>query len=221
MHPSESRLYRSALRVVAAGYDALGARYLYWAAQIHGDPRLAWLDDLMGRLPPGARALELGCGAGIPCTQQLAAHFRVTGVDISQEQLRLARQFVPRGMFVRADMTGVAFRAGSFDAVTAFYSVIHVPRRRHAQLFEDIRRWLRPGGFLLASLTARNTPDLVEHGFVGVPMFFSGFDAIRNVKLLTEAGLKVIRDQVVTMQEPEGDSSFHWVLASAPGSRFT
>jgi SAM-dependent methyltransferase len=217
VNPSESPLDRSAPRDVAAGYDALGVAYLHWAAQIRGDPRFAWLDDLIGRLAPGARVLELGCGAGIPCTRRLVERFGVTGVDISREQLRLARQFVPRAMFVRADMTEVAFRATSFDAVTAVYSIIHVPRQRHGQLFDDIRRWLRPGGFLLASLTARDTPDLVEDRFVRVPMFFSGFDPDMNHSLLTEAGLTVIRDAVIMMQQPEGDTPFYWVLASAPG----
>lgn len=79
MHPSEFASYRSALRVVAASYDALGTRYLHWAAQIRGDPRLAWLDDLMSRVPARARVLELGCGAGLPSTQQLAEQFIVTG----------------------------------------------------------------------------------------------------------------------------------------------
>jgi cyclopropane fatty-acyl-phospholipid synthase-like methyltransferase len=216
MNPPESSFLRSAPRVVAAGYDALGTAYLEWADQIRGDPRLGWLDDLMDWLPAGARVLELGCGAGIPCTQRLVERFSVTGVDISQEQLRLARRFVPRGMFVRANMADAAFRTASFDAVTAFYSVIHVPRQQHAQLFGDIRRWLRPGGFLLASLTAGDTPDLVEDGFVGVPMFFSGFEPAVNRTLSTEVGLTVIREDVVTMHEPEGDASFHWVLASAP-----
>jgi len=35
--------------------------------------------------------LELGCGSGAPDTQRLAARFRLTGVDISREQLRRAR----------------------------------------------------------------------------------------------------------------------------------
>jgi cyclopropane fatty-acyl-phospholipid synthase-like methyltransferase len=39
--------------------------------------------------------LELGCGAGVPDTQRLASHFRVTGIDISAEQVRRARTAVP------------------------------------------------------------------------------------------------------------------------------
>jgi cyclopropane fatty-acyl-phospholipid synthase-like methyltransferase len=202
--------------LVASGYDALGSEYLRWAAQIGGDPRLEWLVELTGQLSEGARILELGCGAGVPCTQLLAERFRVTGVDLSDGQLRLARARLPGVELIRADMTELDLPADTYDAVTAFYSVIHVPRREHALLFRRIRDWLRPGGLLLASLTAGDSPDAVEDDFVGVPMFFSGFDARTNRRLLEDAGLAVLREEVVTMREPEGDARFHWVLASRP-----
>ena len=40
--------------------------------------------ELVARLPKGARVLELGCGAGVPDTQRLAARFQLTGVDVSR-----------------------------------------------------------------------------------------------------------------------------------------
>lgn len=167
----------------------------------------------MRRLPNGACVLDLGCGAGVPCTQRLAERFWVTGVDVSEGQLSLARAGLPGVSLVRADMVEVGFGDGTFDAVTALYSVIHVPRDRHAGLFRRIHGWLRPGGLLLASLTAGDAPDALAD-FVGVPMFFGGFDAATNRRLLAGAGLSMLRDEVVTIREPEGDARFHWVLAS-------
>jgi hypothetical protein len=46
-----------------------------------------------------------------------------------------------------------------------------------------------------------------------VEMFFSGFDADTNRRLLSEAGFELVLDEVVTMREPEGDATFLWVLA--------
>ena len=46
-------------------------------------------------------------------------------------QLAIARENAPRARFVRADMTEVDFAPESFDAVVAFYSIIHVPRDEH------------------------------------------------------------------------------------------
>ena len=81
--------------------------------------------------------LDLGCGNGAK-TARLAARFDVVGVDLSEEQLRLARAAVPDATFVQADFAELDFPAGSFDAVTAFYSVMHVPRDEHpASVRED------------------------------------------------------------------------------------
>ncbi|MCX5096466.1 class I SAM-dependent methyltransferase [Streptomyces sp. NBC_00365] len=54
--------------------------------------------------------LDLGCGSGVPVARALAtAGHRVTGVDISEVQIRRAREFVPQAEFIRADATDLDF----------------------------------------------------------------------------------------------------------------
>lgn len=48
-------------------------------------------------------------------------------------------------------------------------------------------------------------------------MFFSSYDADRNRELLGNAGLVRLIDEAVTMHEPEGPTTFQWVLARAAG----
>jgi ubiquinone/menaquinone biosynthesis C-methylase UbiE len=201
-------------RTVQAGYDELSPRYLAWASAIEDDPRGRFTDELVRRLDKGARVLDVGCGAGLPQTKELAERFDVVGVDISEKQLGLARENVPAAMFVRADLSAIEFEPGSFDAVAAYYSIIHVPREEHAALFGRIARWLRPGGLFLASLSAGGSEDWTGE-WIGVEMFFSGHDADTNRRLLREAGFELVLDEVVTMREPEGDATFLWVLARA------
>jgi SAM-dependent methyltransferase len=201
--------------VVERGYDAAAETHLEWIRRIEGDPRLAYLDELMGRLRAPARVLDLGCGAGVPITQRLAERHEVTGVDISAAQLRLAREAVPGAEFVRADIGTFDPGVHRFDAVTAFYSVSHTPRATHAGLFRRIASWLVPGGLFLGSLGASDSADTVAE-WLGVPMFFSSFDADGNRRLLREAGFELLRDDVVTMREPEGPATFLWVLATRP-----
>lgn len=202
--------------IVERGYDAIADRYLAWSRLVEGDPRHRMLADLMGRLPDGARVLELGCGAGEPATRLLAERLAVIGVDLSAEQLRRARERAPRASLVRADMATVCFEEASFDAAVALYSIVHVPRRLHAALFARVASWLRPGGLLLASLAAHGAADEVQEDWLGVPMFFGGHDAATNRRLVAGAGFHLLVDEVVTMREPEGDATFHWVLGATP-----
>lgn len=199
-------------KLVGAGYDATADTWESLKARITEDPRAEWCDELVSRLPGGARVVELGCGGGAPETKLLAQRFRVTGVDLSREQLRRARVRVPEAEFVHADFTEIDFEPGSVDAVAAFYSFNHVPRDLLAPLLERIRAWLVPGGLLLGSFGAHDSPDWVGE-WLGTTMFFSGWPPETNRRLLARAGFGLLRDEVVTFREPEGPAEFHWVLA--------
>jgi SAM-dependent methyltransferase len=198
--------------IVEAGYDRIAVRHLAWINEIRGDPRLRFLHDLMTRLPSHPAMLDLGCGAGVPCTALLAERGDVVGVDLSSSQLELARQNVRNARFMKADMTAIELPPASFDAVTAFYSIAHVPRGQHGLLFRRIATWLRPGGHLLASLGCGGDDGTVDD-WLGTPMFFSSHDTQTNRRLLAEAGLTILVDEAVTMQEPEGSAIFQWVIA--------
>jgi cyclopropane fatty-acyl-phospholipid synthase-like methyltransferase len=186
-------------------------------ARIDGDPWERFVAELEARLREGTRVLDLGCGDGSK-TKRLAERFDVVGVDISEEQLRLARSKVPAATLVRADFAELDFPADTFDGVTALYSAMHVPRDDHADLFARIRRWLKPGGLFLASLSHVGGEDRTDE-WLGVEMFFSGFDADTNRALVREAGFELLADEVVWMwePEPEGETAFLWVLARKPG----
>lgn len=201
-------------QIVADGYDAIGETFAAWREEIVGDPRREWEDELVARLEPQARVLELGCGPGTAETRRLAARFRLTGVDISPKQIERARASIPEAAFVCADFTGLELPTGSFDAVCAFYVFNHVPRDLLGPLLSRIHGWLVPYGLLL---TAFGVSDLEgwTGEWLGAETFFSSFPAEVNSRLVREAGFAIERDEVVTFDEPEGPARFQWVLARA------
>jgi cyclopropane fatty-acyl-phospholipid synthase-like methyltransferase len=203
-------------QTVQAAYDALGARFGEWGEQIEGDPWARFVDELSARLPAGARVLDLGCGNGAKIAR-LATRFEVVGVDLSERQLSLARANVPEATFVHGDLAELDFTPGSFEAITALYSLVHVPREDHQALFERIGRWLEPGGLFLTSLSHVGGEDRTDE-WLGVEMFFSGFDADTNRRLVRDAGFELEVDELVWMREPEpeGEVAFLWLLARKP-----
>ena len=197
--------------LVGAGYDTMADTWESWSAGVTDDPRRAWLDALLELLPADASVVELGCGNGTAETRELARHARLVGVDISEEQLRRARERVPRATFVQGDLTTVDFEPASLDAVVAFYVFNHVPRELLAGVFARIHGWLRPGGHFLAALGAGDVEAWTGE-WLGVPMFFSSFPPDTNTQLLRGAGFELLRDEPVTITEPEGPVTFHWIL---------
>jgi SAM-dependent methyltransferase len=201
-------------QIVADGYDAIGETFAAWRDEIVGDPRREWEDDLTSRLEPGARVLELGCGGGTPETRRLAERFAVTGVDISPRQVDRARTAIPEAKFVCADFTELELSPASFDAICSFYVFNHVPRELLAPLLGSTRGWLVSGGWLLGAFGASDLPAWTGE-WLGAETFFSGFPPEINSELVREAGFKIERDEVVTIEEPEGPARFQWVLAQA------
>ncbi len=198
--------------LVGRGYDAMGERFAEWRDRIVGDPRREWEDELVSRLQDGARVLELGCGAGVPDTQRLAARFSVTGVDVSAEQVRRSRAAVPGANFLHADFTALELEPESFDAVVSFYAFNHVPRELLAPTFARIRGWLAPRGLLMTALGTSDTEAWTGE-WLGAQTFFSSFPPEMNTRLVREAGFEILRDELVTFREPDGDATFQWVLA--------
>jgi len=199
--------------LVAAGYDAMIDTWETWKAQITDDPRADWCDELVARLPRGGRVVELGCGGGTDETRLLADRFRLTAIDLSAEQLRRARERVPEAAFLQGDIAELELDPASVDAVAAFYVLNHVPRELLAGLFARVHRWLAPGGLFLATLGATDLPGWTGE-WLGQPTYFAGFAPETNRRLLADAGFELEHDELVTIHEPEGEATFHWVLAT-------
>jgi cyclopropane fatty-acyl-phospholipid synthase-like methyltransferase len=185
--------HRDYRKLVERGYDAIAAKYN--DARSREDE--AALTPLLARLPPGSRVLDLGCGAGVPIARALAERFDVTGVDLSAGQLALARAQVPGATFIRADMATVQFEHASFDAAVSFYAIFHLPREEHAPLLARIYRWLRPGGYLLASLAMTDAGAYTED-FFGTEMYWSHYGTRHNRRIVEEAGFTILRDALLT-----------------------
>lgn len=208
---------RAALRdLVRRGYDAISGAYRTDDGSSSPDSAETtdtyggWLAELSGRLPVGARVVDLGCGAGVPAAADLARRgFDVTGVDISEVQVERARRLVPDAEFVCADLATWDAEPASLDAVVSFYALIHVPLEDQVALFPRIRRWLRDDGLLLAIVGADRWTGVEQH--FGTEMFWDHADAATYLEWLRAAGLEPEWHRFI----PEGDTGHTLVLARA------
>jgi phosphatidylethanolamine/phosphatidyl-N-methylethanolamine N-methyltransferase len=100
----------------------------------------------------GGRVLEVGVGTGISLPYY-SQNCRVTGIDISEAMLQVARQRVADDRLVQVeslevmDAEHLTFADGSFDVVVAQYVVNTVPNPEAA--LDEFLRVLRPGGELI------------------------------------------------------------------------
>jgi ubiquinone/menaquinone biosynthesis C-methylase UbiE len=127
--------------------------------------------------------LDVGCGTGSYTAALAERGWDVTGVDISEDMLRLARE---RGVrTVRADATSLPFEAASFDAVVSILT--NTDFDDLAEVVREIARVLRPGAPLvyLAVHPCFVGPHSVYDPERGLPELHPGW--YRRVGRYTEA----------------------------------
>ncbi|HVT12528.1 MAG TPA: class I SAM-dependent methyltransferase [Fimbriimonadaceae bacterium] len=176
------------VEVVRQGYNKVARDYLRERLTDGADIRM--LDELESRLAGGATVLDLGCGAGQPIAARLAKSFEVTGLDISESQLQLAREAVPSARFILANMVTQDLGEALYDGVCSYYAIIHVPREHHRDILAKISRALKPGGVALLCLGANDIEEDYDDCF-GTTMFWSHFDSQTYLAILPELGFEI------------------------------
>jgi SAM-dependent methyltransferase len=203
-------------RLVADSYDRIHLAYEEWGGG-HAGLRHRFIDRAieLGVTPP-ATVLDLGCGTGRHGTAYLVEQgFDVIGVDSSTKSIEAARVALPGARFLVGDMTAIAIPESSLDLVTAFYSIIHVPRSEHAQLLTRIVGWLRPGGLFVAAMGGdEGEPAGHDKSWLGLaPMYWSFWDPATSRRLMSDAGLDHVEDEEELLIEDSQEVSFWWVIA--------
>ena len=102
------------------------------------------LTRLLGSGP--GKCLDVGCGTGIAIPDLAKLGWTVVGVDISADQLRVAREQTGglAADLIEADASHLPFPTGSFDAVVSMLT--HTDFDDPAGAFAEVYRVLRPGG---------------------------------------------------------------------------
>jgi arsenite methyltransferase len=147
-----------------------------WAEDLEYPPELANVPEAaaesfagvanpfsLGRLEPGERVADLGCGAGtdsLVAAQMVGSGGFVTGIDMTPEMLSKARAAAAElGAqnvdFVEGEIEHLPFEDASIDVVISNGVIDLVPDKD--AVFAEIFRVLRPGGRMqLADVTIQN-----------------------------------------------------------------
>ncbi len=117
----------------------------------------------LGRLSPGERVLDLGCGAGtdsLVAAQMVGPDGHVVGIDMTPEMLSKAKAAATElgaanAEFVEAEAERLPFADASFDVVISNGVIDLIPDKD--AVFAELHRVLQPGGRIqIADVTIQN-----------------------------------------------------------------
>lgn len=106
----------------------------------------------------GRRVLDIASGEGYGSNLLASVAESVRGVDISEEAVSHARQKYrrPNLEYLQGSADAIPLADASVDAVVSFETIEH--HDRHAEMFSEIKRVLRPRGLLVIS-----SPDKLNY----------------------------------------------------------
>lgn len=114
------------------------------------------LARLRSVLPPPQRLLDAGSGSGEFCFLAQTEGYHVTGIEADPEFAGHARTEYGIDV-VTAAVASAAFGAGSFDAVTMFHVLEHLPDP--VKVLQAIGEWTKPGGVLVVEVPNAISPN--------------------------------------------------------------
>ena len=166
------------------------------------------LVEFTNLLPKGAHVLDAGTGAGIPVGKFLVDRgYRLTGIDISEKMIAKAKKNVPEGTFLQKDILELDFPAETFDALVCVYTLWHIPRELHTEIFDNFKRILKQNGILMINTGIRESEGLSL--FFGEPMLWSNNNPKDTLQYIKELGFEIIKDGVFE----HGGEYQYWLFA--------
>lgn len=136
--------------------------------------------------------LELGCGDGRDTRALLTFGTTVVATDVSAEALALHAATLPGVPRVQLDIgAGLPFAAQTFGCVLASLSLHYFYWSKTVAVFADVRRCLRPGGWLVLRVNSRRD---VYYGARGYPMIEPNFYRVRgrDKRFFDEADIRTL-----------------------------
>jgi len=103
----------------------------------------------MGRVQPGARVLDVGCGTGRWIRRYLEWGFHPTGVDVTPSMLRVARERGTTAPLIAGEAYRLPFADAAFDLVSDVTVIQHIQSSLQRPALEETARVLKPGGCLI------------------------------------------------------------------------
>ncbi|HYE23223.1 MAG TPA: class I SAM-dependent methyltransferase [Candidatus Paceibacterota bacterium] len=160
-----------------------------------------WTEEterFLNLLPTGGTVLDVGCGSGTKSKYMAGRGFQVTGIDISDGLLAIAKRELPEGDFRELSMTDLSSLSASYDGTFAQASLLHIPKKEAGDVVRQIASVTKPGGYTyiaVKELRPGNKDEEIkredDYGYT-YERFFSYYTSEELAAHFEQSGLTII-----------------------------
>jgi|ETNmetMinimDraft_2_1059921.scaffolds.fasta_scaffold30194_2 SAM-dependent methyltransferase len=145
--------------------------------------------DRFGRKP--VKILNLGCGTGAHDKDLVNEGYRITGMDLSEEMIAIAKNKVPDAKFVVGDIANFELNE-KFDVIICMFSVLGYlnENKQIKGFFDSCKRHLSDGGLLILDV-------------------WNGLGVMRELPTSREKSVEIGELRIVRKSYPDLDPTNH------------
>jgi SAM-dependent methyltransferase len=150
------------------------------------------------KLPKRAYILDLGSGTGLPYAKLFVERgFKVLGIDVSAEMIKLARKNVPKAQFKEKSMTELDYHS-EFDGAFSSYSMLLLDPTLFQETAKKIVSSLKNGGLFYLSLNEPWVEDVDVNSDViieimGEKMYSRAYSKEEILNIFNPLGMRLLK----------------------------
>jgi ubiquinone/menaquinone biosynthesis C-methylase UbiE len=193
-------------------YDTNAKNY---ASNIEPYISIALADTFVKLLGEGKNILDAGSAAGRDTNYFLHKGLKVTGVELSKELNKIAKEKYPEIDFVNTDFRKLPFEKNSFDGVWAHASLVHMQKVKDVKTsLKEFKRVLKTDGILYIYVkTGEKKTDIVSDKLSGHKRFFRYYSKKQIEGLIEEQNFKIISSEFD--KDIAGRADVKWIAVFA------
>lgn len=155
------------------------------------------LNILAKKLPPNAKILDAGCGTGYPVVKFFhdLGH-SVIGTDIADQALNYVKIHAPNAQSIICDTSELDFPSCSFDLITCFYSLMHLPLDKQILSLQLFYNMIKPTMPVYVTLACKEFTGHDEYSdyvdYLGWPLPIYHTTIEKYKKIIEKIGFKEV-----------------------------
>lgn len=183
------------IQVVKETYNAIAEFFApILSVDNSSEAEVGFMDSFLEHLSYGSEVADLGCGVGKHGRYCASKGCRVTGYDVSEKMIELAKsyndQFEMQVLRV-ADMCTLNSEI-KFDGVVAMYSLIHLTKDQAIVALKNISQYLKTSAKLIMTVYHGDRNGYYDEALIPeLKQFYRDYTQDELVEMLSELGFKV------------------------------
>lgn len=172
-------------------------------------------DFLLSQIKDGDEVLDLACGPGnISAFLDKQKKLSITGYDLADEMLKIARKKIPQGNFINQSIIHFSTET-QYKLIINGFGIPYLSLNQAETSFECSFASLRDGGLFYLSFMEGNREGFESTSFAPDEQFYVYYHNPETIKeILTQIGFSTLKEWILPYSEPDGSitNDHIWIL---------